>query len=138
HRNQTQPAAKEMRTLILLLFASLFFSQAPQEPPELAEATKLTKSVTKLLKEGKFDEALPLAKRSLEIRERLLPRNDPRVANSLSFLGDVYMEKREYDNARKTFQRLLPLQEALVGPTDVRLANTFDRLALLYYEDDKP
>ncbi len=127
-----------MRTLILLLFASVFFSQTPQEPPELAEATELTKSVAKLFKEGKFDEALPLAKRSLEIRERLLPRNDPRVANSLSFLGDVYMARREYDNARKTFERLLQVQEELVGPTDVRLANTLDRLALLYFEDGKP
>jgi len=98
----------------------------------------MIKSVGTLFKEGKFDEALPLAKRALEIRERLLPRNDPRVANSLSFLGDVYMAKREYDNARKTFERLLQVQEELVGPTDVRLANTLDRLALLYYEDSKP
>jgi len=127
-----------MRTLILLLFASLFFSQSAQEPPELAEATEMIKSVGKLFKENKFDEALPLAKRALEIRERLLPRNDPRVANSLSFLGDVYMAKREYDNARKTFERLLQLQEELVGPTDVRITPTLDRLGLLYYEDSKP
>jgi TonB family protein len=126
-----------MTTLIFLLFASLFISQTSPESPELAEATELTKSVGKSFKEGKFDEALPLAKRALEIRERLLPRNDPRVANSLSYLGDVYMAKREYDNARKTFERLLLLQEALVGPTDVRLANTTDRLAFLYFEDGK-
>jgi len=124
--------------LTSLLATSSVISQTSQESPELVEATELTKSVAKLFKENKFDEALPLAKRALEIRERLLPRNDPRVANSLSYLGDVYMAKREYDNARKTFERLLPIQEALVGPTDVRLANTFDRLALLYYEDDKP
>ena len=127
-----------MKTLILLLLTSLFISQTSQEPPELAEATEMIKSVAKLFKENKFDEALPLARRSLEIRERLLPQNDPRVANSLSFLGDVYMAKHEYDNARKTFERLLQVQEALVGPTDVRLANTLDRLALLYYEDLKP
>lgn len=127
-----------MTILIFLLFANLFFSQTPQEPPELAEATEMIKSVAQLFKEGKFDEALPLAKHALEIRERLLPRNDPRVANSLSFLGDVYMARREYDNARKTFERLLQLQEELVGPMDVRLANTLDRLGLLYFEDGKP
>ena len=97
----------------------------------------MIKTVAKLFKESKFDEALPLAKRALEIREQLLPRNDPRVANALSYLGDVYMAKGEYDNARKTFERLLQLQEELVGPTDVRLANTTDRLALLYYDDSK-
>ncbi|HKG59069.1 MAG TPA: TonB family protein [Pyrinomonadaceae bacterium] len=124
--------------LMSLLAGSTVISQTSPETPELAEATELTKSVTKLFNEKKFDEALALAKRALEIRERLLPHNDPRVANSLSYLGDVYMAKREYDNARKTFERLLQVQEELVGPTDVRLANTFDRLALLYYEDSKP
>jgi len=127
-----------MKTLILLLFTTLFLSQTAQEPPELAEATEMMKSVASLFKENKFGEALPLARRALEIRERLLPPNDPRIANSLSFLGDVYMAKREYDNARKTFERLLQVQEAIVGPMDVRLANTLDRLALLYYEDLKP
>ena len=131
---------KKFLVLLLtsLLACSIVVSQAPQESPELAEATEMIKSVAKLFKENKFDEALGLAKRALEIRERLLPKNDPRVANSLSFLGDVYLAKREYDNARKTFERLLQVQEALVGPDDVRLANTLDRLALLYYEDLKP
>src|SRR5919205_2422766 len=132
-----------MKRFLVLLLTSLLapnivISQSPQESPQLAEATEMIKAVGKLFKEGKFDEALPLAKRSLEIREQLLPHNDPRVANSLSFLGDVYMARREYDNARKTFERLLQLQEELVGPTDVRLTNTLDRLALLYYEDGKP
>jgi len=131
-----------MKTFLFVLLTSLLtssvaISQSPPEPPELAEATEMIKSVAKLFKEGKFDEALPLAKRALEIREQLLPRNDPRVANALSYLGDVYMANRAYDNARKTFERLLQLQEELVGPTDVRIANTTDRLALLYYEDGK-
>lgn len=127
-----------MSTLILLFFVSLFISQTPPESPELAEATEMTKSVAKFFNERKFDEALPLAKRALEIRERLLPRNDPRMANSLSILGDVYMARGDYDNARKTFERLLQVQEAIVGPTDARLGVTLDRLALLYYENEKP
>jgi tetratricopeptide (TPR) repeat protein len=127
-----------MKTIILLFFASLFISQTAQEPPELTEATELTKSVVKLFKERKFDEALPLAKRALEIRERLLPRTDQRVALSLGNLGDVYMAKCDYDNARKTYERLLAVQEEQIGPNDVKLATSLDRLALLYYEDRKP
>lgn len=126
-----------MTTLIFLLFASLFISQSSQESPELAEATELTKSVAKLFKEGKFDEALPPAKRALEIRERLLPRTDQRVAMSLGYLGDVYMARHDYDNARRTFERLLQMQEEQFGATDIKLAPTLDRLAVLYYEDGK-
>ena len=131
-----------MKTFICLILTSFLLSssaisQSPPESPELNEATELTKSVAKLFKEGKFDEALPLAKRALEIRERLLPPNDQRVSLSLGYLGDVYMAKREYSSARKVFERLLPLQEERLGPTDVNLAFTLDRLALLSFRDGK-
>jgi TonB family protein len=124
--------------LTSLLTSSIVISQSPPEPPELAEATEMIKSVAKLFKEGKFDEALPLAKRALEIRERLLPPNDARVSLSLGYLGDVYMAKRDYNNARKTFERLLVLQEERLSPTDVNLTFTLDRLALLYFRNGKP
>ena len=124
--------------LTSLLTSSIVISQSSPESPELTEATELTKSVVKLFKEGKFDEALPLAKRALEIRERLLPLADQRVSLSLGYLGDVYMAKRDYDKARKSFERLLVLQEERLGPTGVNLAFTLDRLALLYYRDGKP
>jgi len=124
--------------LTCLLASSTIISQSAQEPPELAEATELTKSVAKLFKEDKFDEALPLAKRALEIRERLLPRTDARIAMSLGYVGDLYMAKRDYDNAKKMFERLLALQEEQGGPNDVKLASTLDRLAVLYNRDGKP
>ena len=124
--------------LTMLLVSSTVISQSSQEPPELSEATELTKSVVKLFKEGQFDEALPLAKRALEIRERLLPPKDQRVSLSLGYLGDVYMVKRDYNNARKLFERLLLLQEERLGPTDINLAFTLDRLAVLAYRDGKP
>lgn len=131
-----------MKTFLLVLLTSLLtssivISQSSQESPELNEANELIKSVTKLFKEGKFDEALPLAKRALEIRERLLPPNDARVSLALGYLGDVYMAKRDYNNARKAFERLLVLQEQRLDPNDVNLAFTLDRLALLSYRDGK-
>ncbi|HSE19674.1 MAG TPA: TonB family protein [Pyrinomonadaceae bacterium] len=132
-----------MKTFIFILLASLFVSNAfvqqpAEESPELKEATELTKSVAKLFNEQKFDEALALAKRSLEIRERLLPRTDPRVGQSLAHVGDLYIAKHDYDSARKIFERLLAIQEERFGPDDVNLAFVFDRLAVLYNRDGKP
>ena len=132
-----------MKTFIIVLLTNLLvsttvISQSTQESPELKEATELTNSVVKLFSEEKFDEALVLVKRALEIRERLLPRTDPRVVQSLGYLGDLYMSKRDYDNARKTFERLLLIQEERFGPTDVNHAFVFDRLAVLYNRDGKP
>ena len=86
-----------MKTITFLFFASLFFvAQSSQESPELKEATALTDSVVTLFNERKFDEALPLARRALEIRERLLPAGDPQISTSLSYLADVYIAKRSY------------------------------------------
>ena len=113
-----------------LLFFSSFHSQ---ESPELQEATTLTESVVKLYNQRKYDEALPLAKRALEIREKLLPRTDPRISSSLSNLGELYLAKKDYKPARETFQRLLQIQEEVFGPEDVNLAFTLDRLALLHF-----
>ncbi|HKG46798.1 MAG TPA: TonB family protein [Pyrinomonadaceae bacterium] len=131
-----------MKTFILVLLAlfvsNAFFPQASPESPELKEAADLAKSVVGLFNEQKFDEALVAAKRALEIRERLLPRTDPRVVQSLGHVGDLYLSKRDYDNARKLFERLLLIQEERFGPTDVNLAFVCDRLAVLYNRDGKP
>ncbi|HKV36996.1 MAG TPA: TonB family protein [Pyrinomonadaceae bacterium] len=124
-----------MKILSLLLLATslLFTFNASQETPELQEATTLTASVVKLFNQGKYEEALPLAKRALQIREKALPRTDQRVADSLTNLGEVYIGKEDYRAARDTFKRLLQVLEERFGPEDVRLASTLDRLAPLQY-----
>jgi TonB family protein len=125
-----------MRTHIFVLLASLLLiPQSPQQSPELREASDLSVSVVKLFKEGKFNEAIPLAKRALEIRERLLPANDPMVLTALGNLGDLYNAKGDYNAAKKMFERLLPMQEQQFGPTNIKLASTLDRLAVLYYRE---
>jgi len=119
-----------MKIFLLFLSASLFLSTTLfQESSELKEATELTDSVVKLFNQQKFDEALPLAKRALQIREKLLPPTDPLVVTSLTYLGDVYVAKGDDYSAKKIFERLLPIAEER---TDMTLAFTLDRLAVLY------
>lgn len=126
-----------MKILILVFSASLSLispSYQEQESPELKEATELSASVVKLFNQQKFDEALPLAKRALQIREKLLPRTDPLVMKSLAYVGDLYIAKRDYNAAKQSFERLLPVLEEKFGPTDLNLASTLDNLAMLYYQ----
>jgi TonB family protein len=125
-----------MKLLSLLFLATLLLANSfnsPQEPPELQEASKLNESAVKLYNQGKYDEALPLARRAIEIREKLLSRKDPRVSISLTNLGEIYLAKKDYKAAREVFQRLLQIQEETFGPDDVNLAFTLDRLAVLHY-----
>lgn len=126
-----------MKTITFLALASLFFiAPSSQESPELKEAATLTESVVTLFNERKFDEALPLAKRALEIRERLLAPGDPQISNSLSYLADIHIARRNYGDARKFLLRVIENQEKRLGPQDIGLAATLDRVALLHRRVD--
>jgi TonB family protein len=129
-----------MKTLALLSLTTLLVvntlnspqQPAPQESPELKEATTLTDSSIKLFNQGRYDQAIPMAKRALQIREKLLPRTDPRVVDSLSNLGEFYISTQDYKAAIEVFRRILLSQEERFGPGHVNVANTLERLAKLY------
>lgn len=125
-----------MKTLILLFLVTLApvntFNQI-QEPAELIEARTLNESAVKLYNQGKYDEAAPLAKRALQIREKLLPRTDAQISSSLTNLGEIYLAQKDYKAAKEVFQRLLAIQEELFGRDDANVSFTLDRLAVLYY-----
>lgn len=123
--------------LLPLLFAGflLIVSSARQESPELKEASDLTESVVKLIGEKKYSDALAPAKRALEIRDKLLPRDDPRIGNSLIYLIDIYTAKRDFSKAKDMLLRLLQHQTERFGAEHVKLAPTFERLGVHHFRN---
>lgn len=99
----------------------------------LDEATQLSRTVVKLYNEGKYDKALPLAKRVVELRETALGVDDERVQTALLNLFEIYTSMRKYGEAQKLIERLLTTREKQVGPEGVRLAAILDKLAVLAY-----
>src|SRR5688572_15544869 len=79
-----------------------------QQVAELREALRLSAEVVKLYNERKYDEALPLAKTALEIRERVLGPDGREVAVALLNLAELYRAKRRYAEALAMYQRVLP------------------------------
>ena len=123
--------------LFPLLFASLLLivHSARQDSPELKEAADLTESVVKLINEKKYSDALAPAKRALEIREKLLPRDDPRIGNSLIYLVDIHTAKRDFGKAKEMLLRLLEHQTERFGAEHVKLAPTLERLGVYHFRD---
>lgn len=99
---------------------------------ELAEASELEKTVVKLYGEGKFQEALPLAIRVLQIRERV-GKADIQSVRSASFnLAEVYLALGKYGEAESSFERVIESYKRF-HPNDVRLADVLERMALVHF-----
>ena len=100
---------------------------------DLAEAITLNRNVVKLFGEGKYDEALPLAKRVLEIRERNLEPEDEQIATAALNLAELYYAKKKLSDSEALFERVLTIYEKKFGANDRRVAKVLDRLALVYF-----
>src|SRR5437016_5184821 len=73
--------------------SSLKQQPARQEPPQFAEATRLSQTVADLYQKGKYDQALPLAKRVVEIAESTFGQGDVHVAVALQNLAEIQLAK---------------------------------------------
>lgn len=102
-----------------------------ESSPEVAEAAELTAKVVKLAGEGKYQEALPLAQRALELREKALGREHPLVASALLNLATLDADVRNLEEAKTTAQRALSVYEKLGGEYVQQRIKALDLLARL-------
>jgi hypothetical protein len=72
--------------------------------------------------QSRVAEAEPLFKRSLQLAERLTPRNDAMVASFLGPLASMYRRVGRYGEAEPLQGRQLAMLEKLHGPNHVNLA----------------
>ena len=116
-------------------------SEAKQETavsPELAEASRLSEQVVSLHNQGKFNEALPLAKRALEIRQKQLGSEHQLVGQALKNIATLYFAKKQYADAARFYQRTLSLYEKIFGPDDTATADLLDSLGWSSYGAGDP
>lgn len=97
------------------------------------EADQLSASVIKLYGEGKYDEALPLAKRALKIREKMLGADHELVATALINIAELYLAKKESREAEPLLTRAVAILEKALGADDPGVAVALERLAQAHY-----
>ncbi|HEX6730998.1 MAG TPA: TonB family protein [Pyrinomonadaceae bacterium] len=73
----------------------------------LTEARQLSQRVVQLHGSRKFDEALPLARRALELRRGVLGENNSLVADALANLAGLHLAKGEFERAESLFKQAL-------------------------------
>lgn len=90
---------------------------APATQPELAEAEKLSASVTQLYAAGNYKEALPLAERVLALCEKVRGEEDPLVGRTLNNLAVLHIALKDFGKAQTTLERILARREKLKTAT---------------------
>jgi CHAT domain-containing protein/tetratricopeptide (TPR) repeat protein len=92
---------------------------------------------------ARYDMALSLFKRNLEIAESKAGPNEPHTATALHRLAGVYQDLGEYEQARPLFERSLEIREAKLGKDHVATGISLNNLASLFqlmgrYEQAEP
>jgi TonB family protein len=99
---------------------------------EQAEAARLHAEVIRLYREGKYDEALPLAKRVLELREKAAAGGeDLEVARAVNNLAALYLRKGKNEEAEQLLRRSLGIAERRLGAESEFVSDVVSQIGLL-------
>ncbi len=104
---------------------------------DLHDARKQFEEALKLQRAGKYNEALSLAGRALEIRERLLGAEHLDVAAAITSLASAYSGKGDYVKAESLCRRALDIREKALGKDHPATADSVNNLAAVYHYQGK-
>jgi hypothetical protein len=105
---------------------------------DLAKADKLSQEIIRLYDEAKYEEAIPLAKRALKIREKLLPPNARILADTYNTLALLYIAGLRFGDAESPLKSSLAIYEKDAAANALMIGKTLDNLALVRYAKRDP
>ncbi len=84
-----------------------------------------------------YDEAEPLYRHALAIREKSLVTDHPDIATSLNNLAALYHSQGKYAEAEPLYWRALTIREKSLGSDHLDVATSLNNLAVLFYSQSK-
>ena len=91
----------------------------------------LNQEAKELYRTGKYDRAVVVAKKALEVAEKNVDPNHPDVARSLNNLAAYYYTQGQYAQAEPLYKRALAILEKALGPNHPDVATSLENLAAL-------
>ncbi len=124
-----------MKYILTITTSFLLFLLAT--PPVFAQGAGiewdvLNQEVMELGRTGKYDRAVVVAKKALEVAEKNVGPNHPSVAASLNNLAELYRTQGQYAQAEPLYKRALAIKEKALGPDHPKVATSLENLAALY------
>ncbi len=101
----------------------------PETEGSLREADSLHHQALKLLDQGSYRQALPVAEKALHIRESILGANHLTVAESLNTVGLTHHHLAEIDEALHDHERALGIREIQAGARSEAIGESLTNLS---------
>jgi tetratricopeptide (TPR) repeat protein len=87
---------------------------------------------------GEFGEAARYIQQAVDWRESILGPNDPKIADDLAILVNLYLGMKDFDRALATAQRVQAMHVAAYTSESLPAADDFVRIAQIYLAEQKP
>jgi len=121
---------KESKNVIVRLL-DLCKNTYGEEHPQTATAYSALGMINRSLGENK--NVMEYYNKALEIRERILDKNDPDLSNSYTNIGIIYMmEMKDYTKALEYLMKGLEIREKIFGSENASTADSYNKIGLLY------
>lgn len=96
------------------------------------EMKALNKHGQFLMRQGKFQKSDSILKRGLSIGERFLSPSDTLTAETLYYLGGVFIELGKYDSAKILHSRSLEIRTLAYGISNIDVARSYAELGRVF------
>jgi tetratricopeptide (TPR) repeat protein len=84
-------------------------------------------------RQGKYEEAITVHEKALEIFQKTLPANHPLLATSYNNIGNVYKSMGEYSKALSYFEKALEIRQKTLPANHPDFAESYSNIAAVYY-----
>ena len=129
-----RPLAKSLSVLLAvgLWILGCLVSWAEDDDPNA-----LNQQVTQLIEQGKYQEAIPIAERAVELSKRVRGPEEPETVEALNNLGLLFQKIGDYAKAEPLYQEALRIRQKVLGPEHPDTVTSLDNLADLYRDMDE-
>jgi len=125
---------KTKRGLVVLL---LIYYTSISAHAQGSEWETLNDDVMSLYKQGRYEQAVVVGKKALQVAEQTLSPDHLNVATSLNRLAALYYAQGQYALAEPLYKRSLAIREKALGPDHTDVAGSLENMAALYRATDR-
>ena len=118
---------------VVLLALGLWILVCEASLAEDDDPSALNQRVNQLIEQGKYQEAIPIAERAVEVAKHTLGPDHPKTADALNDLGFIFQKIGNYAKAEPLYQEALRIRQKVLGPEHSDTAESLNNLASLYW-----